>query len=77
LRRWRPPAEKSKDLKKKKKKVSGIFQTPTVGSPWKMPFFLGHDDFCERNTQPTFKFNMKKGVFFVYRMVPRMPSLLA
>jgi hypothetical protein len=41
-----------------------------------VPLFVGHGFSGERTTQPAFKFNMKKGVPRIYRMMSKVFGFL-
>jgi hypothetical protein len=51
-----------------------LFQPPLLEkgrpAPMKVPSFVEHGYTLERDNKPHLKFHMKKGVFFIYRMIP-------
>jgi hypothetical protein len=43
--------------------------------PWKKSHFFEAHFSCERNGQPNFKFDIDSEVLFIYRLIPRKPTL--
>jgi hypothetical protein len=74
--------EISNSLQKKgESKDYKIFKPPPFGKRTDHPLgksltcFVSHFS-CERNKQPTFKFNIEAETLFIYRLIPRMPNFL-